>query len=405
MNRIVRLRPALVLGCLVFLSCTHSAAQTAIGSQDTPPRIELNVNKVLVPVVVRDKQGRAVGDLKKEDFQVFDNDKPRLVSAFTVENRRATESNTASGQQMAVLANAAPQRFIVFLFDEMHLTAEDLAHAQKAAVKALDEALIGSDLAAVVSTSGTTNSGFTRDRTKLRDAIMSLRTRSLYRADGTDCPNTDYNLADLIENKHDNDALQKMILAVFSCHPEMNRQRDAGLAESLLHSADLRVLNLGRQDVRVTNSSIAEFVRRMAALPGQRILILASPGFPTIEPEARTAETRIIDLAVQSNVTINALDARGLYVAGPDPYAAQEDIMESLAYGTGGTFFHNSNDLDTGFKSLTEAPEVVYVLELSLDNIKPDGTYHRLNVKVDRDGFELQARRGYFMPKAEKSKK
>jgi hypothetical protein len=50
-------------------------------------------------------------------------------------------------------------------------------------------------------------------------------------------------------------------------------------------------------------------------------------------------------------------------------------------------------------------PEVVYVLELSLDNVKPDGHYHSLKVNVDREGVQLQARRGYLMPKPEKSKK
>jgi VWFA-related protein len=139
-----------------------------------------------------------------------------------------------------------------------------------------------------------------------------------------------------------------------------------------------------------------------------------------------------MDLAAQSNVAISALDARGLYtteldasqrspsmltinVAGgsvqeqSDYHRAAmslaEGSMASLADGTGGTFFHSSNDLDAGFKSLAEAPEVVYLLELSLDSIKPDGSYHRLKVKVDRTGLELQARRGYFMPKPEKTKK
>jgi VWFA-related protein len=82
-----------------------------------------------------------------------------------------------------------------------------------------------------------------------------------------------------------------------------------------------------------------------------------------------------------------------------------EGAMASLADGTGGTFFHNSNDLGAGFKALTELPEVVYVLELSLDGVKQDGTYHHLKVKLARDGLELQARRGYFMPKPEKNKK
>lgn len=72
--------------------------------------------------------------------------------------------------------------------------------------------------------------------------------------------------------------------------------------------------------------------------------------------------------------------------------------------GTGGTFFHNSNDLETGFKSLAEGPESVYLLELSLDNAEPDRAYHSLKVKVDRLGLQIQARRGYFIPKPEKAK-
>jgi VWFA-related protein len=82
-----------------------------------------------------------------------------------------------------------------------------------------------------------------------------------------------------------------------------------------------------------------------------------------------------------------------------------EDVMSELADGTGGAFFHHSNDLGAGFKSLTDAPEVVYVLELSPDGVKPDGSYHRLQVKVDREGMRLQARQGYSAPKQEKNKK
>ena len=79
--------------------------------------------------------------------------------------------------------------------------------------------------------------------------------------------------------------------------------------------------------------------------------------------------------------------------------------MAELADGTGGTFFHNRNDLDAGFKALTEPPEALYLLEISLDGVKADGKYHRLKVKVDREGMELQARQGYSAPKAEKDKK
>jgi hypothetical protein len=69
------------------------------------------------------------------------------------------------------------------------------------------------------------------------------------------------------------------------------------------------------------------------------------------------------------------------------------------------TYFHNSNDLDAEFKKLTEVPDYLYVLKLPLDNVKPDGTYHRLKVTVDREGLQLEAHDGYFMPKPVKSNK
>jgi VWFA-related protein len=87
-----------------------------------------------------------------------------------------------------------------------------------------------------------------------------------------------------------------------------------------------------------------------------------------------------------------------------DSMLLSEDIMAELADGTGGKFFHNSNDLESGFQALTAVPEYVYLLELSLRGVKQDGAYHLLKVKVNQNGLKLQARRGYFAPKAEKSK-
>ena len=72
--------------------------------------------------------------------------------------------------------------------------------------------------------------------------------------------------------------------------------------------------------------------------------------------------------------------------------------MADLAEGTGGTYFHNNNDLEGGLKSLAAAPEYLYLLEFSLQGVKPNGTYHPLKVEVAPTGLTLQARRGYFVP-------
>jgi VWFA-related protein len=404
--------------------------QPAHDSQDTSTRIVVNVNRVIVPVVVRDKQGHAVGDLKKEDFQIYDGGKPQMISGFTVEKREVTESAPGSAAESAApvsTPNAPPQvtvlpkRITVYLFDDLHLSPEDLAYLKKIDAKALDGALVGSDMAAVVSTSGKVNSGLTRDRAKLHDAIMSLQPRSLYTGSAAECPTIEYYEADLIENKHDGPASARALAQVFACNPALDRQRDLQIAQGIVESAARRVLMVGEQDVQVTLAALKEYVRRMTKLPGQRTLILISPGFVSITPESLAWESQIMDLAAQSNVTINALDARGLYIGvtdigqrggdqiiDPTHLAAMtraEGVMSELADGTGGTFFHNSNDLGAGFKSLTDAPEVVYVLEFSPDGLKTDGSYHRLKVKVDGEGMRLEARQGYFAPKQEKNKK
>ncbi len=413
--------PALLAG----LPPVHELVQLAQGSQDTPAKIVVNVNRVVVPVVVRDKQGDAVGDLKKEDFQVFDNGKPQVISGFTVEKREVTKGAPASATLVSTPSappqvTVLPKRITVYLFDDLHLSAADLANLKKIDAKALDGALVDSDMAAVVSTSGKVNSGLTRDRTKLHDAIMSLEPRSLFTSSAGECPKIEYYQAVLIEN-HDDAALANAIAQVFACDPALNPQRNLEVARSMVESAATRVQMAGDQDVRVTLAAINVSVRTMAKLPGQRTLILVSPGFLSLGPEALSLESQIMDLAAQSGVTINALDARGLYTGVMDisergaghiidrtrlaAMTRAEGVMSELADGTGGAFFHNSNDLGAGFKSLTDGPGIVYVLELSLDGVKPDGSYHRVKVKVDRKGMQIQARRGYSAPKQKKNKK
>ena len=425
----VQLHPVLIFCCLVFISAAHPAAQQTKDSQNPPFTIDVTVNRLLVPVVVRDKQGHAVSDLQREDFHVFDNGKPASVSVFIVEKWAATGSHSEHNSAVPALSQAVPiaapphpsrHRFIVLLMDDMHLEFGDLVHAQKAAVKALDQVLAESDEAVVISLSGKTNSGLTHDRATLQKAIMSLKAQSLFRPENNDCPKIDYYQADLIENEHNPAALQDAEQQVAFCNPRMPQN----MLENAAEVAARLALASGQQDVQVSFASIGAVLQAMATLPGQSTLILVSPGFLTITPEARNAESRIIDLAAADNITVSALDARGVYVTeanasdnavdrSPNEIGelrnssmrATGNVMSELADGTGGTYVSHSNDLDGGFKRLTEAPECVYLLELPLGDVKANGSFHRLKVTVDRDGLQLETRHGYFAPKTTKDKK
>jgi VWFA-related protein len=420
-----------LLFCIwVLASCVGLVAQQA---SEAPPHddnfvLKSDVNVVVVPVVVRDARGQEVGTLKNENFRVFDNGKSQVISGFSVHKggqvgtnaKDAVSPTTSPGVNPQ--SAAAPERFIVFVFDDMHLSFADLAQAQKAASLVLTGTLADTDMAAIVSTSGRVNSGITSDRGKLQEAIMKLQPHDLYRAAGSECPNIDYYQADEIENKHSETAREAAINEILSCTP--NLQRD--MAERLVDSAAGQALAAGDQDVRVTLGAIAEFLRRMIAFPGQRTLILVSPGFLTITDEALSMESQIMDLAAQSNVTISALDARGLYTTELDAsdrsrgsahtmqlkaeyhrnsMGLAENVMAELADATGGNYFHNNNDLQTGLSYLAAGPEYLYLLYVSPKNVKQDGSFHRLKVKVDQGGLKLQARRGYFAAKPLKKKK
>jgi hypothetical protein len=80
--------------------------------------------------------------------------------------------------------------------------------------------------------------------------------------------------------------------------------------------------------------------------------------------------------------------------------SAQSQILDDLAAGTGGTYFHNRNDLDEGLRQAVAAPPVSYVLGFSPQNLKLNGSYHTLKVSLTgKQKYNLQARRGYFAPR------
>jgi VWFA-related protein len=260
-------------------------AQQAQQSQQTPtpsPAIKTSVNEVLVPVVVRDSQGHAVGNLTKDDFQVLDNGKPQTITGFTIV-KRATETSTANSSAPSTDATdspavsqpiSPPQRFVVLLFDDYNLSFADLAQAQQAAIKALDSSLAPTDVVAVLSTSGA-NSGLTRDHAKLKQVILDLRVKTLLRANEHDCPNVDYYQGDRIINRSDDQALQAAVIEVMHCLRNIAPEA----AEAFARTAAQRAVQLGEQNYRANLYSLRLILNKlMAPLPGQHVIILISSG-------------------------------------------------------------------------------------------------------------------------------
>jgi VWFA-related protein len=405
----------------------QSAAE--IVAHDEATTFKVNVKLVLVRVVVRDAQGHAIGNLHKEDFQLFDNRKPQIITHFALErpgSQVAKERQTSNESSVDKLPSV-PERYIAFVFDDIHLTFGDLAQARTAAEHHL-ATLQPTDRAAIFSTSGQTMLDFTDDRAKLHDALLRLQPRPITQTGTTDCPDISYYMADLIQNKNDTPAFQAAVQDAIAClglSGASPQQQQAAIqtAEAAVRSETFQQLAQGSQESRVALSVLKDVVRRISVMPGQRSMVVVSPGFLTPETNMFQDYMDVIDRALRSEVIISTLDARGLYTIVPggdisksettNPLSAavehqyltesdlaQVEVLSDLAYATGGNFFHNSNDLDAGFKSVAATPEYFYTLGFSPQNLKLDGSYHSLKVSLKEPAkLTLTARRGYYAPK------
>ncbi len=430
---ISRSLPVLFLASMLYgqAPAQQPPAQTAPPAQnaaemaqhDEPATFKARVNLVMVPVVVRNRKGDAVGNLTKEDFTLFDKGKIQEVTRFTVEKTAAPgeikEANkTVVTPEGEAIPGDIPDRFVAYVFDDIHITFPDLIRTRDAAGRHMAQ-LAKTERAAIFTTSGITTLEFTDDREKFHETLMHITPHPIARSMTQECPDVSYYMADLVFNKHDTDAIQAGVADTIDCAHLAGQPNAAQMARQLLDGAAQRALSSGEQESRVALLVLKDVVRRMSGTPGQRIMILAGPGF--IAPDLQTDKNDVMERAIHAKVVINALDARGLYTdpmfdasrQGPSLAAmrarsmidriaarAQEDILAELSAGTGGTFFHNNNDLEEGFRRLASAPEYVYLLGFSPQNLKFDGSFHSLKVSLKNAGpLSLEARKGYYAPK------
>ena len=410
---------------------TDSDTKTEVSIQDTGTTFKLRVNLVQVRVVVRDSKGNLVPGLAREDFQLYDQGKLQMISTFGVETpktrlqRAEAEAKTQQREEAAGPGEKVtlPQRFIALVFDDINLNMQD-AMVLRSSAKSLIETLEPTDRLAIYGTSGQIGQDFTSDKEALENALLPIVPRPKVGQATLAGASTGVNhyMADQAINNGDTQALaivtQQILRSMYGGDARM-----LGTAQIMAQSVLEQELMARETENEFTFRALEDVVRRMLGLPGERVLLLASPGFPLTLPDY-LYESELTERALRAGVVINTLDARGLYTpdllgdisqdssgqsattAGPlAQYRLQQQleneyVLGDFASGTGGVFFHNSNDLAGGLKRLVEAPETSYVLGFSPQNQKMDGKYHNLKVTLaNKQKYNIQARRGYYAPK------
>jgi VWFA-related protein len=330
---------ALVAACRLLAQTPPAPAQKAaeLTSRDAPATFTTKVNLVMVPVVVRDAKGKAVGTLQKDDFALFDKGKPQAITRFSVQRAGESvipaEGATQVANDAAVIdaAGAAPekpagpiaQRFVAYLFDDVHTTNSDLIVARNAADRHLATSLDATTRAAILTTSGQGNVDFTGDRAKLHEALMRLMAHPTLGGAGSECPDITYYWADLIADKHDQSALQAAVtMTMGNCTPAPENNSQQAVQEAIQMATRAaqatagQILEKGERDTRLAFVTIENAIRRLSAAPGERTLIFVSGGFYFAD-YLRLEESQIMDRAIRASVRISSLNARGLYVLIP----------------------------------------------------------------------------------------
>ena len=427
----------------LFATSPRASAQStdkgAVASTEsqTPFRLKVTSSLVVVRVIVRDAQGKPVEGLRKEDFKVFDRGKEQSISQFEVATPvpppSASTAVAAPGQAVSPPPPQPPNNFLALYFDDLDTSDPDMIYARGAADHYLAANLQPRDRTAIF-TSDQMLSDFTVDPQQIHAALAKLQAsvRSITRVHG--CPDlSDYQAQEITEqqNPDTSDAWQ-MALDEARGRCKMMEPQDDAMAganaelegttrlENMIRMMARTVLLQAQMQARSNLEQLDHLVTYVSQMPGQRTIILVSPGF--LSKSEKFQLDRLIDHAVRSQVVISALDPRGLVPPRESdvtqswshgrPGASERsdamrdlavaDVLAEVAQGTGGEFFHNNNDLKAGFGALSGSP-VYYLLAFAPSATKPDGKFHALKVDLTEKhkGFSVQARHGYFASRNE----
>lgn len=364
----------------------------ATGESKSGPEftIKVPVNVVPVNVTVTDKAGRPVKDLTAADFKLFEDGKPQRIQSFEIESSQAhagpepvDDAGAAAAErgvpQPLQSSETEPGKLISFFIDDLtERSVKFFGWVISALQEFMEEEMGPRDQVGVFSASGSVRIPFTGDRELLRDRIDDLGAGKL-------------NLLRPLRTMSD-------VRAIRIVEGDLK-----GRVSKKEEFRAWRQYNEVQASIRRLLASLRQHLRYVQHFRGSKSLVMLSGGFVPA-PSLRWRVDRMVDQALRSRVTLNAVDIKGLETTPLSTDIAFGDFpLERLAEDTGGIFYRASNDLVAGFRQIRDARSFYYVLSYASPDQKAGGKYHQIRVEVARPGLELSYRRGYFAPREELS--
>jgi VWFA-related protein len=392
--------------------------------------IRISSNLVNVDVTVRDKKGKAITDLKAEDFTLTENGVRQNIEFFDSTLSGGSDPGQASTSSVATRTgpNSLPRNIISLVLDGQTTDAANLTHVREGMTKYIREHISDKDSVALFAISGGLQllQPFTRDKSKLIAAVE--------RVDGLSTG------AKTSEQRAINESIAAIKNQLGAASAAEINMPDGG-SDAAQAMISRRVLEqyvqmrsvLSSQQTRPVLAGLAAICEGLRTTPGKKTLVVFSQGF--IAPQNLDWQVQsTIDIANRANVAIYIIDSSGLTGGTPQsgalvPSSAlagisaatsqesriragagesvfditrqegldrQQDLLYRISGDTGGQFIKNTNDIAAGLDRIDEQIRSRYTLAYRSTDPQFDGTFRKVKIEVRRPDAKVMARPGYY---------
>jgi VWFA-related protein len=416
-SRLFAVVAALALGAVVAVPAQDRpappppAAQQPVPVDPNQPAFRAGINVVRVDVIVTDRQGNPVADLKQTDFEVFEDNKPQTVETFrlvkidTTTVPTFTERGIRSRNDEETAAADENSRIFVFFLDDYHVRKDASMTVRKPIVEFIANQLAPGDLIGVMY-----------PLTPIDAVVLTRNHQSVI--------NT---VEKFVGRKHDYEPLNDLERGyVYKLTPDVieRLRRQVSLTAIRGIATKLGSLREGRKSIILVSEGYSALLppQMRSDVPGG----FGDPGRATRDPFAgdnSLLEDRarfsaeldmlqelqdVFDAANRNNTSIYAVDPRGLAMGDFDITAnismitsqksltSALDTLRSLAENTDGRAIINRNDLANGMKQIIRDSSAYYLVGYNSTPAHTDGKFHEIKVRVKRPGVQVRARRGYW---------
>jgi VWFA-related protein len=412
--------------CALICSPLSAAAQSAADQPVTT--IRTGADLVVVDVTVSDAQQNPLHHLTASDFTILEDGKPQTLKGFE-------EHSTGAPVKMGPIPKFEPGMFSnyspvpatgalnILLFDKLNTPINAQSVVRNEVLKFLREVPPGTRIAIFsLTTDLKLLQGFTSNPELLRALVEGKKGSQ--------------GASPLMNDAMRGDQPGADDPAMDTAYDALGNDPDAAtmLANLQLFEAEQQSFQLQLR-ARYTLDALNQLARYMSGLPGRKNLIWFSGSFPISilpDPDLQQFEFSIVasaedefrettDLLARSQVAVYPIDARGLMtmptldasqsgstmMRTPNGFAKanakfnqntadEHGTMNQMADATGGKAYVNTNGLKEAVEKAIDAGSNYYSLAYTPTNHEWNGSFRRIQVKLDRPGVNLAYRRGYF---------